>query len=323
MPDIIGASLAGCAAALELLRHGQPVTLFEKSRFPRHKVCGEFLDPQAVRLLSGVKLDGTPITETALIWPQAEKRFALPEPALGISRYRLDQVLLEAALRGGASLIQDTGKAHRQAIVAHGRKPVSQRGQRLFGYKAHFSGPTNQAVELYFAGIGYTGVNPVEEGLTNVCGVAREEDLKAVGFDGDRWLARQPKLAARLEGRKRVMEWLFTGPLFYGPTEESLGYVCGDALSFVDPFTGSGMLCAVATGQLAARSVLEGLSPAQHMQSCRELLSPAFRWSSLMRRTLAWPIVPRLAQLFPGPLLYRYSRPNPERFALRSSQSRR
>lgn len=312
MPDIIGASLAGCAAALELLKHGHPVTLFDKSRFPRHKVCGEFLDPQAVRLLSGVQLEGTPITETALIWPKAENRFALPEPALGISRYRLDQVLLEAALKGGASLIQETGKPHSTAIVAHGRKPVSQRGHRLFGYKAHFSGPTNRAVELYFEGIGYTGVNPVEDGLTNVCGVAREEDLKAVGFDGDRWLSRQSKLAARLDGRKREMEWLFTGPLFYGPTEVSLGYVCGDALSFVDPFTGSGMLCAIATGQLAARSVIEGLSPAEHLERCRKLLLPAFRWSSLMRRALAWPIVPRLAQLLPGPLLYKYSRPNPK-----------
>jgi flavin-dependent dehydrogenase len=83
-------------------------------------------------------------------------------------------------------------------------------------------------------------------------------------------------------------------------------------LSFVDPFTGSGMLCAIATGQLAARSVIEGLSPAEHLERCRKLLLPAFRWSSLMRRALAWPIVPQLAQLLPGPLLYRYSRPNPK-----------
>ena len=131
-----------------------------------------------------MQLVGTPITEAALVWPKVGKRFALPEPALGISRYRLDQVLLEAALKGGASLIQDTGMPHSKAIVAHGRKPDSQRGQRLFGYKAHFSGPTNQAVELYFEGIGYTGVNPVEDGLTNVCGVAREEEREGEGEGG-------------------------------------------------------------------------------------------------------------------------------------------
>ncbi|WP_031500298.1 NAD(P)/FAD-dependent oxidoreductase [Bryobacter aggregatus] len=321
MPDIIGASLAGCAAALELLRAGQTVTLYEKSKFPRHKVCGEFLDPAAVRLLSEVRLEGAAIRESALIWPTAEQRFALPEPALGISRYRLDQVLLDAAVERGATLIRTSGKPHPRAIVAHGRKPVSQRGQRYFGYKAHFSGRTNAAVELYFQDAGYTGVNPIEDGLTNVCGIAREEELTAVGFSGDRWVASQAKLAARLDGLERKMDWIFTGPLFYGPTEASTGYLCGDALSFVDPFTGSGMLCAVATGQLAARSVLEGRSSEQHLNECRRLLLPSFRWSTLMRRALAWPFIPNLARLLPGPLLYRLSRPSPEKFEWRNSQS--
>ncbi len=324
MPDIVGASLAGCAAALELRRNNQPARLFEKSKFPRHKVCGEFLDPQAVALLKDIPLSGTPITEVALIWPKAESRFPLPTPALGISRYRLDQTLLDACLAAGAELVHDTAKPHSEAIIAHGRKPLSQRGQRLFGYKAHFSGPTNQAVELHFNGPGYTGVNPIEDGMTNVCGVAREEDLKDVAFDVDRWIARQPKLAARLDGRTRQMDWLFTGPLFYGPTEASVGYLCGDALSFVDPFTGSGMLCAIATGQLAAHSVLSGQSTVQHTEACRRLLLPAFRWSSLMRRALNWPLVPTLAQAMSGAWLYRKSRPNLQQSsATRSSQSRR
>jgi flavin-dependent dehydrogenase len=309
MPDIIGGSLAGAAAALELLRLGHPARVYEKSKFPRHKVCGEFLDAAAVDLLAGVPLAGTPITETALVWPGATTRFALPRPALGISRYRLDRILMEAALSRGAEWCEEPGKAHALAIVAHGRKPVSQRGQRMFGYKAHYSGPTNQAVELYFAGSGYTGVNPIEDGLTNVCGIAKEEDLKRVQFDGDAFVASQDHLAGRLDGRKREMEWLFTGPLFYGPTEETTGYPCGDALSFVDPFTGSGMLCAVATGQLAARSVAQGLTTEQHVEACRKLLLPAFRWSSLIRKSLQWPLVPRLAQMIPGAMLYRLSRP--------------
>ena len=309
MPDIIGGSLAGAAAALELLKLGHPVTIYEKSKFPRHKVCGEFLDASAVDLLSDFQLEGTPIVETALIWPKAQTRFALPRPALGISRYRLDQILLMQALREGAILQEQVGKPHAKAIIAHGRKSISQKGQRLFGYKTHFSGPTNTAVELYFNGIGYTGVNPIENGLTNVCGIAKEEDLKQVQFDGDKFIAGQPHLAQRLEGRTRQMEWLFTGPLFYGATENTQGYPCGDALSFVDPFTGSGQLCAIATGQLAARSVTQGLTPAQHIEACKHLLQPAFRWSTLIRKSLTWPLVPYLAQLIPGQLLYRYSRP--------------
>lgn len=310
MAEIIGGSLAGAAAAIELLRLGHPVTIYEKSKFPRHKVCGEFLDAAAVELLGDIALDGALITEAALIWRTGETRFPLPSPALGVSRYRLDQLLLERAIHGGAMLREESARPHRGAIVAHGRKPVSQRGQRLFGYKAHFTGPASSAVELYFEGTGYTGINPVEGGLTNICGIAREEDLKRFQFDVDAFLAEQPHAARRLAGCTRQMDWLFTGPLFYGPTEASEGYVCGDALSFVDPFTGSGMLCAIATGQIAARSVAGGLSPEQHLEQCSKLLLPAFRWSSLIRKSLSWPLVPYLARVVPGSMLYRFSRPS-------------
>ncbi len=306
MTDIIGGSLAGVSAALELLRHGRPVTIYEKSKFPRHKVCGEFLDGAAARLLN---VTGAPITESALVWPKSEKRFNLPGPSVGISRYALDQHLLNRAISQGAKLIEASAKPHAQAIIAHGRKPLSQRGQRLFGYKAHFTGPASSAVELYFHPSGYTGVNPIEDGLTNVCGLAREEDLKAAKFDIDEFLARQPHTAPRLAPLRRQLDWHFTGPLFYGPAEQSSGYPCGDALSFVDPFTGSGMLCAVLTGQLAAQSILDQVTPDEHLARCRQLLLPAFRWSTLLRKSLNWPLIPQLARLVPGQLLYRYSRP--------------
>jgi flavin-dependent dehydrogenase len=306
MPDIIGGSLAGAAAALELLSQGAPVRIFEKSAFPRHKVCGEFLDGAAAAILN---VTGAPITTSALVWPGVRKEFTLPRPAVGLSRFQLDHTLLTRAVEAGAELIPEKATPHPAAIVAHGRHARSQRGQRLFGYKAHFSGPPSEAVELYFHSSGYTGINPIEDSLTNVCGLAREEDLRAVQFRVDEFLARQPHTAQRLTGLQRQLDWLFTGPLFYGPTVETAGYPCGDALSFVDPFTGSGMLCAVLTGQLAARSVLAGRTPAEHIAQCRSMLLPAYRWSSFLRRSLSWPLVPRLAQLVPGALLYAQSRP--------------
>lgn len=319
MPEIIGASLAGCVAALDLLRAGQAIRLYEKSRFPRHKVCGEFLDGQVQAVFARHSLDSVlaaqdpiSITHAALIWGNRRKRFLLPRPAIGISRYVLDELLLDACLERGAELIQAPGIPTATSIVAHGRKPKSQRGQRFFGYKAHFLGPPNEAnstVELYFEGLGYTGVNGIERGRTNVCGLAREEDLKATGFNGDAWVQSQPALRQRLQGMERQMDWLFTGPLFYGPVEDTIGYPCGDALSFVDPFTGSGMLCAFVTGQIAAQSILAGRSPQEHIAACRSQLLPAFRWSSLFRQSLHWPLTPYLAKLLPGGLLYAQTRP--------------
>jgi len=65
-------------------------------------------------------------------------------------------------------------------IVACGRTQKPTRRDRLFGFKAHFDGPSDDAVELFFGLSGYIGVNPVEEGVTNVCGIAPESVLAHV-----------------------------------------------------------------------------------------------------------------------------------------------
>ena len=42
---IRGGGPAGCAAAIAALLEDAKVELIERSHFPRHKVCGEFLSP--------------------------------------------------------------------------------------------------------------------------------------------------------------------------------------------------------------------------------------------------------------------------------------
>ena len=48
---VVGAGPAGSATALRLARAGASVTLVERARFPRRKVCGEYLNAGAVRAL--------------------------------------------------------------------------------------------------------------------------------------------------------------------------------------------------------------------------------------------------------------------------------
>ncbi len=310
MIEIIGASLAGTSAALELLSLGHAVTLYDKSRFPRHKVCGEFLDAQAAPWLAALgDLRYEFIHRVRLLWPHARKEFALPRPAFGLSRFQLDQALLAAALAQGAQFVQESREPHARSLVAHGRKPKTPRGRRQFGYKAHIRGRQNDAVELYFHASGYTGVNPIEDGLTNVCGLASEEDLQRHQFDPLAFLLSQPHLAPRLQGAQLALDWLFTGPLEHGPADPVPGFLAGDALNFTDPFTGSGMLCALLTGRLAARSLHQGLSPAQHLAAARQLLGSPYSVSAFLRRALHWPVAPYAVQLLPGATLYRLSRP--------------
>src|SRR5690625_7690180 len=48
---IVGGGPAGSVAASLLARGGHSVVLLEKQHFPQHKLCGEFLSPEALDVL--------------------------------------------------------------------------------------------------------------------------------------------------------------------------------------------------------------------------------------------------------------------------------
>ncbi len=45
---IVGAGVAGSSLAVRLARENFHVTLSERESFPRHKLCGEFISPEAL-----------------------------------------------------------------------------------------------------------------------------------------------------------------------------------------------------------------------------------------------------------------------------------
>jgi len=114
---VVGASLAGSAAALVLARSGASVAVVDKASFPRPKTCGELLSPDGVAALARLGLDGAvrsagaaTIRRFALVRPDGLRvRGRLPSPALSLSRERLDSLVLDGALKAGAAL--HTGEA--------------------------------------------------------------------------------------------------------------------------------------------------------------------------------------------------------------------
>src|SRR5258706_9660221 len=48
---VVGGGPAGSAAAILLAGRGWSVTLLDKAAFPRPKICGEYLSPEAARVL--------------------------------------------------------------------------------------------------------------------------------------------------------------------------------------------------------------------------------------------------------------------------------
>lgn len=303
---ILGGGPAGSAAAITARLAGQPVLLVEKTRFPRQKVCGEFLSPEARPLLDRMGVffpEAAAIRRVSLHLRRAEKRFSLAEPALGISRYLMDDRMLQRAVALGATVSANTDLS--PGIVATGRRASQPKGQRLFGFKSHFEGPESDSVELYFFGGGYVGVNPVEGGRTNVCGLLPESVLAPLGFEIDEALYQFEPLRERLAPLKRSFDWLKVGPLVFGPqTATCDARRAGDALQFVDPFTGSGMLAAIETGVLAAEA-----SEAEYLKRVRAILTQPYYVSSLMRSALSATWIDLLIPVVPGKLMYQLTRP--------------
>lgn len=113
---VVGAGPGGSAAAAALASRGARVLLLEKDRFPRDKVCGEFLAAEALASLDriGAREDveaAAPerIHEGSLhLSNGAAVHFLLPAPAIGISRRAFDALLAERAEALGARVRFET-----------------------------------------------------------------------------------------------------------------------------------------------------------------------------------------------------------------------
>jgi flavin-dependent dehydrogenase len=318
---VIGGGPAGTTAAIAARREGATVQLFEKARFPRHKVCGEFLSPDAALIFEKLGLlpaflDLKPLAvRTAnVVIGRSAKRWTLREPAFGISRFALDAFLAEQACAAGVEIRRETATdLTGPVVIASGRHKSARSGQRHFGFKAHFRGPVTDSIDLFFDRGMYVGINGIETGESNVCGLASQDMLQRFAFQPDALMAAMPALAERLRPLTRTMDWLITGPLVYGGDFESATaddvYTAGDALGFVDPFTGSGMLGAIATGYLAGRACAQGIPAWQHRSACRQVLLGQYRAASLFRKLVAWGIAEKLSWALPGNTLFELTRP--------------
>jgi geranylgeranyl reductase family protein len=116
---IIGAGPAGSSAAIQLAAKGYAVALLDKEKFPREKLCGDFLNPVNWPLLHELKVDRAVLAcphekisifrFTSFSGAKAE----IPLPAgrdkttvgLGLRRFDLDYVLLERVKSLGVTVL--------------------------------------------------------------------------------------------------------------------------------------------------------------------------------------------------------------------------
>ena len=119
---IVGAGPAGAGLAIRLAKSGFEVVLVEREKFPRHKLCGEFISPECLEhfleldvlgeMLAG---SGERVTETVFYAPGG-RNVSVPsewfgnaaEGALSLSRAEMDFRLLEKAKEIGVEVLEET-----------------------------------------------------------------------------------------------------------------------------------------------------------------------------------------------------------------------
>jgi flavin-dependent dehydrogenase len=289
---IIGGGPAGTSAAITAAHHGARVLLLERGRFPRHKVCGEFVSSESLDLL-GALLDGAHaallpdairIAQARLFLDGRVLETVIQPPAASIARLDLDAALWESAANAGVDTRQQTtvqsitgsgpfrlttssGDLEARAVInASGRWSnlnAAENGtqcEKWLGVKAHFAEASpNPSVDLYFFDGGYCGVQPVEverpgsEGRVNACAMVRAQVASTLA----EVLTQHPELRERSRHWRPLSEPVSTSPLiFRDPQPERDGVLmAGDAAGFVDPFVGDGISLALRSGTLAAQCI--------------------------------------------------------------------
>jgi geranylgeranyl reductase family protein len=135
---VVGAGPAGAASAILLAGRGWSVALLDKAGFPRPKICGEYLSPEAARILDGLGVlktvdqagaqplrgmrivapDGTALDGA---YPTAGHWRGYRDHALAVPREVLDQILVERA----RSLPVEVRERHRVTGLLHDRGRVA------------------------------------------------------------------------------------------------------------------------------------------------------------------------------------------------------
>ena len=327
---VVGAGPAGSAAAIAAADRGLRVLLLESSRFPRHKVCGEFVSAESAEVLryllgpaSNGLLDAPRIRAARLHAEGHSVEVGIEPAAYSIPRFVLDQVLWRAAQDHGVEchnatvqhvgrtgdgfLVTSAGSEYRGAAVinASGRwSRLSRRvsGTAWIGLKAHFRGETDDFVDLYFGCGAYCGVQAIAPGILNACALVQQ----GVAKDLAEVFAMDPHLTARSGKWTPVTEVFATAPVYLGPGEPVVNGMlqAGDAAGFVDPFVGDGISLALRSGVLAGRSVLV-VSAERYSELYRRSFAAIFRNTGRVRSLLnvATSLRPALIHAFRLPML--------------------
>jgi menaquinone-9 beta-reductase len=309
-PLILGAGPAGSAAAICLSRGGAKPLILERARETGDALCGGFVSWRTLSSLDRLgidaeKLGGHPIGTVRIFAGKRAAEAPLPHRAIGISRRRMDTLLIAKAQAEGArlergvsireigedgvrladgtvmqadSIFLGVGKHDVRGIV---RTRDTQGEEQTLGLRvklaAHpaLTALVADSIELHLFDGGYVGLLLNECGEANLCLAVRKSRLSAAAGDPLTLLhtiAREtPALADRLAfiGTDAAIDAIAAVPYGWQSRDTSPGmFKLGDQAAVIPSLAGEGNGIALASGIIAAQAWLKGgASSAQTYQS--------------------------------------------------------
>jgi geranylgeranyl reductase family protein len=323
---VVGGGPAGaaCAAAARRAAPGSRVLLLDRSDFPRDKVCGDGVAPEALDVLAGLGLDTAALVDG---FPEVRRlRLTSPggttveremhRPARTVPRAELDGRLLAQVLAGGVQFARHTVRRITQhpthvdvdgrftagvLVGADGAESVVRRSLGL---------PVNPPDRLAVAIRGYAPELPGQAGVQVIATTALRWPAYAWAFPiGDgranvgygELVSGGATRAGLLDGLHRLLPDVApTGlrahrlPLSTGRPRQPDGRVllAGDALSLINPLTGEGIFYAVLSGALAGAAAGHGAAAGRvHRGLLRRRLGRHLRASGTASQLSRWPAV--------------------------------
>lgn len=309
---IIGGGLAGLALALNMRRNDHSVVVIEKGKYPRNKVCGEYLSSESRDYLFGLcpelaDIELPLITKFELTSTgKAILNIPLASGGIGISRYLLEMKMYRRAINEGVIFYLNTkaglsyaegpyyvtpagGSRIQSRLVCNAAGRYSGVGRKsdpgYIGVKYHVQLKRDPSlIQIHNFPGGYCGISSVEDDVSCLCYII---DSSRVRVNGNSILKAEQNVLfqnPRLEKIFNTATFLQREPLTISGIHFKAGepfadgvFYLGDSAGTIAPITGNGMSMGLRAAKQLSGILTGQLRKEYSLQKAAEQYSAVWR----------------------------------------------